>query len=106
MKRGSAYLNGKLSVNELSKIWYGSDYMNKAENERYSFAPMAALAAERAVAVAIYDEFLLESRCADAGDTDLDPYDWDTAWCASLVWAHQDEDASPGEFEGVLWIES
>ncbi len=97
VKQGSAYLNGKLSVNELSKIWYGSDYMRKAEDERYSYAPMAALAAERAVAVAIYDEFLLESRYADADDTDLDPYNWDTAWCASLAWAHQDEDASPGE---------
>ena len=27
VKQGSAYLNGKISVNELSKIWYGSDYM-------------------------------------------------------------------------------
>lgn len=64
---------------------------------QYSFAPMAAIAAERAVAVALYDEFLLEPRYADADDTDLDSYDRDAAWCASLAWAGQDEEAGPGE---------
>lgn len=97
VKQGNAYLNGKISADKLIQIWHDSGYMDAVEDERYSFAPVAALAAERAVAVAIYDEFLLESRYTDADDTDLDPYDWDTAWCASQAWAHQDEDASPGE---------
>lgn len=97
VKRGNAYLSGKLSADKLSQLWSESDYMNQTEDERYSAAPMAAIAAERAVAVALYDEFLLEPYCADADDTDFDPYDWDAAWCASLAWAGQNEDASPGE---------
>ena len=96
VKQGNAYLSGKLTADKLAQAWQGEDYMNQTEEERYSAAPMAALAAERAAAVALYDEFLLEPRYADADDTDLDPYDWDTAWCASLAWANQDEEAGPG----------
>ena len=96
VKQANAYLGGKLAADKLSQAWRGSDYMNQMEDERYSAAPMAAIAAERAAAVALYDEFLLEPRYADADDTDLDPYDWDAAWCASLAWAGQDEEASPG----------
>ena len=97
VKQGNAYLSGKLVADKLSQAWQGSDYMNQTEEERYSFAPMAAIAAERAVAVALYDEFLLEPRYADADDADLDSYDRDAAWCASLAWAGQDEEAGPGE---------
>lgn len=85
VKQGNAYLSGKLAADKLSQAWRGSDYINQTEQERYSSAPMAAIAAERATAVALYDEFLLEPRYADADDTDLDPYDWDAAWCASLA---------------------
>lgn len=97
VKQGNAYLSGKLAADKLSQTWSELDYMNRTEEERYSAAPMAAIAAERAAAVALYDEFLLEPHFADAHDTDLDPYDWDAAWCASLAWAGQNEDASPGE---------
>ena len=90
------WICGKLAADELSQARQESDYMNQMEEERYSAAPMAAIAAERAVAIALYDEFLLEPRYADADDTDLDPYDWDAAWCASLAWASQDEEAGPG----------
>lgn len=96
VKQGNAYLSGKLAAGVLYQAWKASDYMLTAENEQYSSAPMAAIAAERAVIVAYYDEFLLEPRYADADDTDLDPYDWDAARCASLAWAGQNEEASPG----------
>lgn len=96
VKQGNAYLGGKLAADKLYQAWRASDYMHRTEEERYSSAPMAAIAAERAAIVAYYDEFLLNPRYADADDTDLDPYDWDTAWCASLAWAGQDEEASPG----------
>ncbi|MDE6590188.1 MAG: hypothetical protein K2K53_07585, partial [Oscillospiraceae bacterium] len=85
VKQGNAYLSGKLAADRLYQAWRKSDYMRKAEDERYSSAPMAAIAAERAAIVPYCDEFLLEPRYADADDTDLDPYDWDAAWCASLA---------------------
>lgn len=97
VKQGYAYLSGKLTADELSRAWQEVDYMNQMEKERYSFAPMAAIAAERAVVVALYDEDLLEPRYADADDYDFDSYDWDAAWCASLAWAGQNEEAGPGE---------
>jgi len=97
VKQGNAYLGGKLIAEKLYQVWKASDYMNQTEEERYSCAPMAAIAAERAAIVPYYDEFLLEPRYADADDTDLDPYDWDTAWCASIAWSGQDEEASPGQ---------
>lgn len=97
VKQGNAYLSGKLTAEKLYQVWKASDYMNKTEDERYSCAPMAAVAAERAAIVPYYDEFLLEPRYADADNTDLDPYDWDTAWCASIAWSGQDEEASPGQ---------
>lgn len=96
VKQGNAYLSGKLSADKLYQTWKASDYMNRTEEEQYSSAPMAAIAAERAAIVPYYDEFLLEPHYADAGDTDLDPYNWDAAWCSSLAWAGQDEEASPG----------
>lgn len=52
---------------------------------------------ERAAVVPYYDEFLLEPCYADADDTDLDPYDWDTAWCAALAWSGRDEGAGGGQ---------
>jgi len=97
VKQGNAYLSGKLTAEKLYQVWKASDYMNKTEEERYSCAPMAAIAAERAAIVPYYDEFLLEPHYADADDTDLDPYEWDTAWCASIAWSGQDEEASPGQ---------
>lgn len=97
VKQGNAYLGGKLAAEQLYQAWQASDYLHRTEEERYSYAPMAAIAAERAAAVPYYDEFLLEPQYAGADDADLDPYDWDAAWCASLAWAHQDEEASPGE---------
>ena len=97
VKQGNAYLSGKLTAEKLYQVWKASDYMNKTEDERYSCVPMAAVAAERAAIVPYYDEFLLEPRYADADNTDLDPYDWDTAWCASIAWSGQDEEASPGQ---------
>lgn len=97
VKQGNAYLSGKLAADRLSQTWSELDYMDRTEEERYSSAPMAAIAADRAAAVALYDEYLLEPHFADADDFDLDPYDWDAAWCASLAWAGQNEEASPGE---------
>lgn len=107
VKLANAYLGGKSTADKLSKAWEESDYINQTQDERYSAAPMAAIAAERAAAAALYDEFLLEPCYADADDTDLDPYDWDAAWCASLAWAGQNEDAGPGEWnvsEMKFWV--
>lgn len=107
VKQGNAYLGGKMTADELSRAWQEVDYMNQMEEERYSFAPMAAIAAERAVVVALYDEDLLEPRYADADDNDFDSYDWDAAWCASLAWAGQNEEAGPGErnvAEFKFWV--
>ncbi len=97
LKKANAYLKGKLEADQLYQAWKASDYMVRTEDERYSTAPMAALAAERAVAVALWDEFLLEPRYAGAGDSELDPYDWDAAWCAALAWSDRDEGASGGQ---------
>lgn len=47
VKQGNAYLSGKLAADRLYQAWRKSDYMRKAEDERYSSAPMAAIAAER-----------------------------------------------------------
>lgn len=97
LKKANAYLRGKLEADQLYQAWKASDYMHRTEEERYSSAPMAAIAAERAVVVPYYDEFLLEPRYAGAGDSELDPYDWDAAWCAALAWSGRDEGASGGQ---------
>ncbi len=97
LKKASACLKGKLEADQLYQAWKASDSMSRAEEERYSSAPMAAIAAERAAIVPYYDEFLLEPRCAGADDSELDPYDWDAAWCASLAWAGRDEEAGGGQ---------
>lgn len=97
LKKTNAYLKGKLEADQLYQAWKASDYMVRVEDERYSSAPMAALAAERAAVVPYYDEFLLEPRYAGADDDELDPYDWDTAWCAALAWSGRDENAGGGQ---------
>lgn len=97
LKKANAYLKGKLEADQLYQAWKASDYMRRAEDERYSSAPMAAIAAERAAVVPYYDEFLLEPRYAGADDSELDPYDWDAAWCAALAWSGRDENAGGGQ---------
>ena len=45
LKKANAYLKGKLEADQLYQAWKASDYMVRTEDERYSTAPMAALAA-------------------------------------------------------------
>ena len=97
LKKANACLKGKLEADQLYQAWKASNYMHRTEEERYSSAPMAAIAAERAATVALWDEFLLEPRYAGADDSELDPYDWDAAWCAALAWSGRDEGASGGQ---------
>lgn len=92
------YLDEKLPAQKLEKaLEVTGGFLERAEEERYSSAPAAAMAAGRAAWAAWLDEPLLARRYADAADGDLDYDDWDAAYLASVAWAGRDEEAQPGE---------
>lgn len=67
------------------------------DEERYSNAPLAALAAWNGAVTALYDEPMLAPDSIGCRDDELDFYDWDAAWCGAVAWSNRDENASTGK---------
>lgn len=98
LKTARDYLDGKIPAEKLEKAMEGTGgFLDRAENEPYSTAPAAAMAAWQAAFCAWWDEPLLAQRYADAIDSELDYDDWDAAHLAAIVWGGRDEEAQPGE---------
>lgn len=97
LRKISAYLEGKCTAEELDQLLSKTDFMSLIDEERYSNAPLAALAAWNGAVTVLYDEPLLSPDRIGCREEDLDFYDWDAAWCAAVVWAGRDEDASTGK---------
>ena len=97
LRKISAYLGGKCTAEELDQLLSKTDFMSLIDEERYSNAPLAALAAWNGAVTALYDEPLLSPDRIGCREEDLDFYDWDAAWCAAVAWAGRDEDASTGK---------
>lgn len=97
IKRTRAYLDRKISAEDLSaESGVIDDFMSIADESGDS-ATAAALAAWDALVVALEDETLLEPWCDDATDGDLDSYDWDTAKNASMAWRDAGSEGDPGK---------
>ena len=97
LRKISAYLGGKCTAEELDQLLSKTDFMSLIDEERYSNAPLAALAAWNGAVTVLYDEPLLSPDRIGCREEDLDFYDWDAAWCAAVAWAGRDEDASTGK---------
>lgn len=97
LRQVNAYLQGKCTAEELDQLLSKTNFMSLMDEERYSNAPLAALAAWSGAVTALYDEPLLASNSIGCGDDELDFYDWDAAWCAAVAWSGRDEDASAGK---------
>ena len=97
LRKTSAYLEGKCTAEQLDQLLTKTDFMSLMDEERYSSAPLAALAAWNGAVTALYDEPLLSPDCIGCKEENLDFYDWDAAWCAAAAWAGRDEDASAGK---------
>ena len=97
LRKISAYLEGKCTAEQLDQLLSKTDFMSLIDEERYSNAPLAALAAWNGAVTALYDEPLLSPDRIGCSEEDLDFYDWDAAWCAAVAWAGRDEDASTGK---------
>ena len=98
VKRTRAYLDGKISTEALNTESGVIDgFMAIADDEGYDSAPAAALAAWEALVVALEDEPLLEPWYADAVDSDLDAYAWDTAKNAAMAWRDAGSEGDPGK---------
>lgn len=97
LRKTSAYLEGKCIAEQLDQLLTKTEFMPLMDEERYSSAPLAALAAWNGAVTALYDEPLLSPDRIGCKEEDLDFYDWDAAWCAAAAWAGRDEDASAGK---------
>ncbi len=98
LKTIRGYLDGKLPAEKLEKsIRDTGGFWDRAEEERYSTAPTAAMAAWQAAWTAWLDEPLLAQRYAGAADSEIDYDDWDAAYLASAAWGGRDEENGPGE---------
>lgn len=91
------YLDGRIPAETLEKAMKEGGFLDRAENEPYSTAPAAAMAAWQAAWAAWLDEPLLAQRYAGAIDSELDYDDWDAACLAAIAWSGRDEEAQPGE---------
>ncbi len=87
IRQTRAYLDGKLSAGDLQA---GSgvieDFMSIVDEAGCDSATAAAIAAWKALVVALEDEGLLEPWCAGVTDASIDSYDWDTAKNAAMAW--------------------
>ena len=97
LRQTSAYLQGKCTAEKLDRLLKDTNFMPLMDEERYSSAPLAALAAYWGAVAALYDEPLLDSARLGCKEEQLDFYDWDAAWCAALAWAGRDENAGTGK---------
>lgn len=97
LRQVNAYLQGKCTAEELDQLLSKTDFMSLIDEERYSSAPLAALAAWSGAVTALYDEPLLASDSIGLRDDELDFYDWDAAWYGAAAWAGRDKDASVGK---------
>ncbi len=97
------YLDGRIPAETLEKAMKEGGFLDRAEDEPYSTAPAAAMAAWQAAWAAWLDEPLLARRYAGAIDSELDYDDWDAAHLAAIAWSGRDEEAQPGE-RAVQWM--
>lgn len=98
LKAAADYLAGKITAEKYgTALWGTGSLLDRAEEEPYSTAPAAAMAAWQAALTAWLDEPLLARRYAGATEDELDYDDWDAAYLASMAWAGRDEEAQPGE---------
>ena len=108
LKTARDYLEGKAPAEQRGDAMKDTGgFLERAEEERYSTAPAAAMAVWQAAWTAWLDEPLLAQRYEDAADGDLDYDDWDAAYLASVAWSGRDEESQPGEraVEGMkFWV--
>ena len=97
LKAARDYLDGRIPAETLEKAMKEGGFLDRAEDEPYSTAPAAAMAAWQAAWAAWLDEPLLARRYAGAIDSELDYDDWDAACLAAIAWSGRDEEAQPGE---------
>ncbi|MCI9194100.1 MAG: hypothetical protein HFF14_00820 [Angelakisella sp.] len=103
LKAARDYLDGRIPAETLEKAMKEGGFLDRAEDEPYSTAPAAAMAAWQAAWAAWLDEPLLAQRYAGASDSELDYDDWDAAHLAAIAWSGRDEEAQPGE-RAVQWM--
>ena len=75
LRKISAYLEGKCTAEQLDQLLSKTDFMSLIDEERYSNAPLAALAAWSGAVTALYDEPLLSPDRIGCREEDLDFYD-------------------------------
>lgn len=98
LRETAVYLRGELTPGALSTLTGAiDDWMQVSDNDPGDPSPAAAIAAWDAAIVALHDEPLLDPRYEDAADSDLDPYDWDTAKNAAMAWRDKDTGGDPGK---------
>ncbi len=72
LKAARDYLDGRIPAETLEKAMKEGGFLDRAEDEPYSTAPAAAMAAWQAAWAAWLDEPLLAQRYAGASDSELD----------------------------------